>query len=142
MTIADSDLERALASRPKAAPRPDLRGRVLGAVRSELARPLSGRSERRELWKFAAGAAAAMLLGANLAMSAAADTDFGFRPRQISAAEVRKEAARLRQHAPEMTEGEALMQALLLRGGPRLLAGPDATLPPGAQSLPPQPEEK
>src|SRR4051794_2092994 len=70
-------LEAALAARPMPPANPAQRARVMGAVRQELAaRPNSCRSATgpRSFWQFAAGVAAALVLGINLSMSAANDT--------------------------------------------------------------------
>lgn len=109
-------LEAALAGRPRPEPTPEFRARVLGAVRAELARPVSRRTARRSFWSFAAAAAAAALVCANFAMSLTRDTDCGFRHRP--AADLRAAARDIRELLPEMTEREALRQAVLLRAGP------------------------
>ena len=110
-------LEAELVGRPKAEPAPGLRGRVLGAVRAELGRTVSRRSALRSFWGFAAGAAAAAFLCANFAMSLTRDTDCGLR-RRLETADLASAAREIRAVLPELTEREALRQAVLLRAGP------------------------
>jgi len=109
-------LEAELAGRPKAEPPPSLRGRALGAVRAELGRTVSRRSALRSFWGFAAGAAAAAFLCANFAMSLTRDTDCGLR-RRLETADLASAAREIRAVLPELTEREALRQALLLKVG-------------------------
>jgi len=116
-------LEAALAGRQKAEPSPSLRGRVLGAVRAEFGRTASRRSARPGFWSFAAGAAAAALICANVAAPLTRATDCGLR-RAPAPEHLRAAARQIREALPELTEREALRQALLLEAG-----APAAPLP-------------
>ena len=108
-------LERQLAGRPRSQPEPGLRDRILDAVRREL-RP---NAARVATWHWAAALAAAMLFGANLAMSVANDTSWHFAPR-IGAASVETEARQVRRLFPDMPEQEVYRHALLLQAGSNL----------------------
>ena len=107
-----ADLERHLAARPFAEPNAALRQRVLTSVRGELA------SETKSRWRYAATLAAAVLLGANLSLSAALN---GSWPHDsFNADDLDATAARLRQLDSEMSEQEARRQALLLQARSQL----------------------
>jgi hypothetical protein len=117
-------LERRLADRPRIEPSPGFGPRLLAACRAALGRraapvPAAG-------WRFWAGAAAALLLGINLSMSVAADTDWhllpGAEPGQVAAT-----ADRLRELAPDLPEAELRRQALLARAGAGLAPAVDLT---------------
>lgn len=112
------ELERRLAERPGSGPSPELRARVLLAMRVALR--ASGRAGR---WSFAAAAAAAALATLNLSMSAANDTRL---PRSANACtgDLRSEAARMRALIPELDEREAMRQAMLGCARTDLVAAP------------------
>lgn len=110
-TPVPDDLERRLAARLGSGPAPDLRGRVLTAVRSELARE---RSRRQPIgrWSFAAAAALVALCWANLSLCAANAIEP--LPRSVNLDRDRgADLARLRALLPELSEREARRQALL-----------------------------
>jgi len=87
-----------------------LRPRVLAAMRAARKRPAT------PLWVFTSGAAAAVVLLANLAISSAQA-----RPLVVAdAARTRAIAAELRGLIPELDEHEALRQALLLEARGRM----------------------
>ncbi len=109
-------LESELAGRAQADPPAALRGRVLGAVHAELGRPASRRTARRGFWSFAAAAAAAALVCANVTGQLARGTDCGLR-RTAVPADLRDSVRRIRELLPEMSEREALRQALLIEAG-------------------------
>lgn len=127
-------LEEELLAREPARPAPELRGKVLGAVRRELGRESSRRLVRGGFWSFAAATAAAALLWVNFSMSVALNTDWGFAARGGNG-EVGKTAERIRGLLPEMSEGDALRHALLLRAGSRLIMAPDPRRPAGNDYL-------
>lgn len=109
------ELERQLAA-SRQAPPARLRGRVLAAV--------PGNAARTDLWRFAVGVAAVMLLCLNLAMSAANHMDWRYcTPRTPSdlAADVRQ----LREVAPGLSEREARAIAASMEGARCLLLVPD-----------------
>jgi hypothetical protein len=113
-------LERRLAARPRVDPPPNLGPRVLAASRAVL-RPPAIR------WRTGLAWAAAVLVGINLSMSVAADTDWQLRPE----AEPEQLAAltdRLRALAPDLPEAELRRQALLARAAADLT--PTAHLTP------------
>ena len=70
--------------------------------------------------------AAAVLLGINLSMSVAADTDWDLTP-GVEPAEVAATADRLRALAPDLPESELRRQALLARAGAGLTPDRDLT---------------
>jgi len=116
-------LEEELAARQSPAPGPELKGRVLQAVRRELTARSSRRILRSSLWRFAAATAATVALWLNLGMSATNDTVWdlhknGHGSEGLAAAEY------LRELVPEMSEAEARRQALLLKAGARLVLAP------------------
>jgi len=123
------DLEARLASRPG----PDAgeaKARVLGAVRQELMatahrKPLS-------LWRFAAAAAAVVLVWVNLSISAVNCTDVRLRPNGNHWDE-QAAVAEIRELLPDCPVEEARRQALLLRARAQLVSAPELRhAPPGA----------
>jgi hypothetical protein len=113
-------LERRLAARPRTEPGPGCRGRVLDAVRRELRRDPAGPGA----WRVAAALAAAVLFGANLALSVANDTSWHPAPGDRTAS-LEAGAGRVRQLFPDMPEREVRRQALLLQAATRLPLQPD-----------------
>jgi hypothetical protein len=89
----------------------------------ELGRTVSRRWSRRNFWGFAAAAAAAAFICANVAAPLTRATDCGLSRRQVCA-DLHDAARQIREVFPEMTEREALRQALLLEAG-----APSAPLP-------------
>jgi hypothetical protein len=111
-------LERELSAHGQAGPSADLRRRVLSSVGEELAdRP------RRWSWRFAFGAAAAVLLWINFSMSVTNNAGW---PRDGGYGDDRLQetARRIRDLAPGLPEGEAYRRALLARSAPRLAPPP------------------
>src|SRR5262249_19274771 len=107
-------LERRLAERPRAEPSADLRPRLLAATRAALRhRPVDAR------WRSWGGLAAAVLVGINLSMSLAADTDWQLAP-GVDPGEVAATLSRLQAAAPDLPEPELRRQALLAWAGARL----------------------
>lgn len=83
MTEEFDDLEEALGSRHGSGDETRARTRILAAVRREL--ELKRHKQPGDFWRFAAGIAAALLFGINLAMSAGANTGWGVtKPHQSS----------------------------------------------------------
>ncbi len=129
------DLERRLAAAAGAdeGPSPALRGRVMDAVRGELARDgIRRRSGRRLEWTLSA--AAAILLALNLSLAAGAAV--GPLGRAVVAHDLRADAGRVRALAPEFTERAALRAALVARAGERVVALPwvhGRSLSPGTE---------
>jgi hypothetical protein len=113
-----AELEQELTARGREAPAPALRGRVLSAVRRE-----SRRRERRAAWRFAAATAAAALLLANLAVSAARNTDWRLAG-GLDGDHLAATAGRLRAVVPELSAGEAHRQALVAQARSRLAPAP------------------
>src|SRR5262245_7894797 len=111
-----SALERRLAERPRAEPAADLGPRLLAATRAALRhRPVPPAAG----WRSWAALAAAVLVGINLSMSLAADTDWDLAP-GVDPAEVAATWNRLRAAAPDLPESELRRQALLAWAGARL----------------------
>jgi hypothetical protein len=115
-----AELEQRLVARPCPEPAAGLRRRVLGAVARELEQPAAPRLS----WTTMAVPAAAVLLWINLSMSAVNHTDWHFGSR-TDRATFAASATRLRTLFPEMSEGEAYRQALLLEAGAYLTPAPD-----------------
>jgi hypothetical protein len=107
-------LEQELADCPGPAPPAELRQRVMEGVRAEL----RGRSLRNG-WPFAAAVAAAALLWMNLSLSATLATDYNTRP-YTSAPPVKEVAEQIQKLLPELSEREALRQAIFLKAGSHL----------------------
>ena len=104
-----------IMTRPACSPRPalpaQLRYRVIGQMRAGLQR-----NGRRSRWSFAAAVAVATAVWINLSLSATLATDFD--RRAVSAGPpVGQVAEQIRQLLPELSEDEALWEALLLRAG-------------------------
>jgi hypothetical protein len=134
-------LERDLADRPRPDPPAELRQRVIGGVRAELQR-----NGARNGWTFAAAVATAALVWLNLSLSATLATDCGPQPDSL-APEVGKVAEQIQQLLPELSEREALRQAILLQAGssqpwcPSVPVGPAAPRHRGAGVTPVAPGE-
>jgi hypothetical protein len=104
-------VEQDLAARRRAQPSSQLREQCLRTLRAELRRQAA-----RSRWTFALAAAASVLVGLNLSLSASQATDYGFRldGRQQS---VQRTAEEIRRLLPEVPPQEATRQAGLLRAG-------------------------
>jgi len=116
------ELEAALKASPVDGAAPAHRARVLGAVRNEIAAQNSKRPVR-SFWRFAAGAAAALVLGCNLAMSAANDTSLRVGLRSDER-ETKLALARLREVLPELSDDDAQCHLLMLRARSELVGTP------------------
>jgi len=107
-------IEQELIDRPSLRPPDDLRERVSDAVRAELQRKRPG-----DRWAFAAAVAAAVVVWINLSLSATQATDcrlsWGDRPLAVEAA-----ARQIRELLPEVSDREAMRQAILLQSGSNL----------------------
>jgi hypothetical protein len=121
-----AELERRLAGRPRAEPGPGCRGRVLDAVRRESGRNPAGSGA----WRLAAAVAAAVLFGANLALSVGNDTSWHPAPGN-GTADLEAGAGGVRRLFPDMPEREVYRHALLLQAGARLPLQPDPRPAPG-----------
>jgi hypothetical protein len=115
-----AELERRLAGRSRAEPGPGCRGRLLTAVRRELRRTPAGPGA----WRVAAALAAAVLFGANLALSVANNTSWHPAPGDGNAG-LGAGAGRVRRLFPDMPEREVYRHALLLQAGACLPLQPD-----------------
>ncbi len=114
------DMELLLAGRSREEPSADFRRQVLLAVRRELRQ-----AEMRaagSFWKFAAATAAAALLGINLSMSVANNTDWGLCDR--SDRDRGEETPLLPEMIPEMTDEETRRQVFLSRLRSRVIPMP------------------
>ncbi len=119
-------LERELAGRPRPVPPAELRRRVIDGARAELRRNGS-----RNGWTFAAAVAAAVVVWINLSMSATLGTDYGPGP-DTAGPPVDKVAAQIRQLLPELSQRDALRQAVLLQARSDLTLYP--SVPAGSAS--------
>jgi len=120
-------VERDLTGRPRPDPSAELRQRVINGVRAELAQ-----DRVRGRWAFAAAVAATVLVWANLSLCAVQATDYRLdigaeRPSADALAE------QIRQLVPDISEREALRQAVLLRAVSSLAPLPDVPAPSAAQ---------
>ena len=122
-------LERELAGRPRPGPPAELRRRVIDGARVELRRNGS-----RNGWPLAAAVAAAVVVWINLSMSATLGTDYGPGP-DTAGPPAGKVAAQIRQLLPELSENDALLQAVLLQSRSDLTLHP--SVPAGPASLRP-----
>lgn len=118
-------LERELTDHPRPEVPTGLRARVLATASREVSR-LSVDRERRDLGRFVAATAAAVLLAINLSASVASNTRWHLRP-PPAGTDVADAARRIRGLAPEVSEREALRQALLLRAAAGLAPCPVPT---------------
>jgi hypothetical protein len=118
-----TDLEQQLAARALPEPSPELRGRVITAIRQKTVEgPALGVTGA---WRFAAALAAALLLMLNLSMSVAnrAERD-GWRRPQQQKQDTAAAARKLAQIVPELSEQEAFRTVLLLQNDPPLILAP------------------
>jgi hypothetical protein len=107
------DLEESLSRRSLPAPSEGLKARVLASARLSLARERAGRR-----WSWAAGVAATAALLANLSSNPGGLEALGA-PAPIDRASVRRTADVIRETFPEIPEGEALRQAILMAAAER-----------------------
>lgn len=115
-----SELEARLAARAVPALPPALRPRVLAKVQEACARPRSGRWERVDFTRFAAGTAAAVVLWLNLSMSASEGTAFqGLRAQHAAIT-----GAAVRELVPELDEDAACAMAWRMQASGTLLPAP------------------
>lgn len=114
-------LERQLAARPRPEPSAELRRRIVGGVQAELLRNGNGSRNR---WTFALTTALGIMLWINLSLSATRATDYGLQlgsePPSVVAL-----ANQLHRLAPELSEHEAIRQAVLFSAGSKLAFCPD-----------------
>ncbi len=116
-----SGLEQELAARAIPEPSPELRGRVMAAIRQETVEsPAAGLAG---IWRFAAAVAAVLVLLLNLSMSVTNRRVWDVRgqPQQQDVAAV---ARKLRQIVPELSEEEAFRVVNTMESGPRLVLMP------------------
>jgi hypothetical protein len=127
--VADHDLppnlaafEQELIARDRPEPDAALRERVLRAVRQEL-----GRRPWRLSGNLAASLAAAVLLLANFLMSLGNYTTWTFQP-DFDNGRIEATAVRIRAASPDIPEGEAYRQALLVHAAAWRFAAPPRPL--------------
>jgi hypothetical protein len=114
-----ADVERRLLSRPAVEPSADFAGRVLSSVRDALRHRPAVAVAPSSAWRSWAAVAAAVLVGINLSMSAASNTDWHFTA-EFEPAQVAALTAELQALAPELPASEVRRQALLARAGAEL----------------------
>lgn len=115
-------LEQRLAGRGRPAPSTDHKARVLGRVSRELAARRAW-WRRPGGWRFAAAAAAALVLGMNLALFTSADAG-PLAVRDGRAAAIDQAAARIEGLVPGLGPREARREAILLVGASDLVMMP------------------
>ena len=120
------DVEDALAARPAPGAGGEVRARVLAAVSRELAARAGQR--RAGLWRFAATAAALVLLWLNLSLSAVNGMEFALR---LGNGQVDERAvlAQVSAVVPECTAQEVRRHVLLLRARAHLVGAPQLQRP-------------
>jgi len=123
------DLEEELSRRLLPAPSDALKARVLESLCDSLAR-----ERARGSWSWAAGAAAALALLANLSSTPAPIGAIG-PPGAPEGASVERAAQLIRETLPEITESEALRQAILIAAAARIPPFFAPPAPPGAMTL-------
>ena len=127
------DLDSQLAERSRHEPGVGLRDRVLTAVRRER-RSQPALAAWRGTGRFAAALAAAVLLWANLSMSAALDTSWHFMG-NLDSGRLDATAGDVRRLLPEYSEREAYRHALLAQTAARLTPMPNPrSMSPGLLS--------
>jgi hypothetical protein len=114
-----ADLERRLADGAPIEPSADFAGRVLGSVRDALRLRPAMPPAPAAGWRSWAAVAAALLVGINLSMSAAADTDWHLE-RDVEPGQVAALTEQLRELAPDLPAAEVRRQMLLARAGASL----------------------
>ena len=114
-------LERQLAERGRTTP-PELRQRVLAAIRREFnARDCGNRRPLR--WQWLAASAAAVLVAINFAASVINNMDWRLAEGVVSG-EIAAAIQRVQALAPELSPHEVRRQSLLLRAGARAAPAP------------------
>jgi hypothetical protein len=117
-------VEQDLAARRRAEPSGQLKEQWLRTLRAELRRQAA-----RSRWTFALAAAASVLVGLNLSLSASQATDYGFQldGRQLDGRQpsVQTTAEEIRRILPEVPPQEATRQAVLLRAGAGMVPCPN-----------------
>jgi hypothetical protein len=122
------DLEEGLSRRPLPEPSEALKARVLGSMRLSRERERAG-----GLWSWAAGVAVTAALLANLSSNAA---PWGLgAPAAPDRASIERAAMLIRETFPEIPEGEALRQAILMAAAERILPSMAPLPSPGALTL-------
>jgi len=117
-------LERQLAARPLPQPSEALRGRVMTAVRRELGAPPAAARRPLTAWKCALAAAAAVILLLNLSVMSTNSAVFALRA-PGDGADTLATAETLRSLIPELSQDEAIGQAVILRAGAGLVLAPE-----------------
>ena len=117
------EMERRLSSRQGAGPSADHRDRVLAAVRGERAQRRVSLWQRRGAWQVAAVAVAVAVLWVNVAVRTVGE-GWAIPTEATNGRTVRKTAEAIRSIVPQLTEREALREALLLRAGVAVTAVP------------------
>jgi hypothetical protein len=94
-----------------------------GETTQQAGSPAPQLAARNGFARFAAATAAAVLLAINLSVSVANDTDWRLRPSPLGP-DVADLTEQIRTLAPDVPDGEARRQALLLRAGATLVPAP------------------
>jgi hypothetical protein len=115
-------LERQLAERSRGTAPPELRQRVLAALRRESSK-LDNRNRRPLRWQWLAASAAAVLVAINFAASVINNMDWRL-AEGVASGEIAGAIERVRALAPELSSHEVRRQALLLRAGTRAAPAP------------------
>jgi hypothetical protein len=129
-----ASLERELAARPRPRPSDDMRDRVLSGMEANLTGAHAPVRRRMGPWEFALAAAAAILIWANLSMSAVNRMDWEADGRFRNGIETA--VALVQELVPELSEAEARRQVLLLKAAERLVRAPKPARPRPRITLP------
>src|SRR5262245_41377859 len=111
-----AEVEVRLVARASVEPSADFAARVLGSVHVALRQRPADAPTSAGGWRSWAAVAAAVLVGINLSMSAAADTDWHLGP-EVEPGRAAALADELRALAPDLPASELRRQALLARAG-------------------------
>ena len=117
-------IERQLAARPLPQPSEALRGRVMAAVRSELRTAPVPARRPLTAWKCALAAAAAVILLLNLSVMSTNSAVFALRA-PGDGPDTLATAAAVRRLVPQLSQDEAIGQAVILRAGAGLVLAPE-----------------
>jgi hypothetical protein len=117
-----AEVEQLLAARARPAPSADHKARVLATVRREVAAQQTW-WHRPDAWRYAAGVAAALVLGMNLALFASTGTS-RLPICNGHATEIDQAAAEIQKLVPDLGPAEARRQALVMAGASSLVLLP------------------
>jgi hypothetical protein len=127
------EVQGRLQARPRPEPSPGHRARILAAVGDALAARREPWWRRREAWQTAAAAAAVLVLWANVAIFTLGQP-FELPSDAGNGHALRARAEAIRTVVPQLSERDALRQALVLRAGVPAMSVPRGAGPAGEGS--------